>query len=131
MDLMDAHRCGAISDIEILHATRVGRRVMLTVHGCGSHVLLGLDDEPAGLTARCDPYPLSQAGEVAALRDGRWTWAIAHGRLERRDRWTIPGHPPGPGLLVVTEHRCDHPLPDDWLAPPTPRPPAPTPKEPF
>lgn len=110
---------------------RLGRRPQLRVHRCGEWVLVGLDDEPAGLTAWCDQYPISQAGEVAALTAGRWTWSISHGRLERRNRWTIPGHPPAPDLLVIAEHRCDSPLPDDWLAPPTPRPPAPTHKEPF
>lgn len=93
---------------------------------CSRPIITGLDDETAGLTARCEPYRISAHGEVAALRAGRWTWALLRGRLERRDRWSIPGHPPEDGT-VLAEHSCDHPPPDDWLAPPLPRSaPAPT-----
>lgn len=105
------------------HGTdRIGRRARLILHSCNQHVLVGLDDEIAALTARCDPYPISAIGEVQALSDGRATYYLHRGCLERRDRWTIPGHPPSPQLLVLAEHRCDDPLPPAWLAPPSPRP---------
>lgn len=107
----------------------LSRRPFLSLHACGEHVLTGLDDEPCGLTARVDPYPLSALGEVAALRAGRHTYWLRHGCLERRDLWNIPGHPPAPDRLVLAEHRCGERPPDDWLAPPSPRPPRPAPQE--
>jgi hypothetical protein len=129
MDVMDAHRAGRITDEQLHSVQRIGRRVVMMLHSCGEHVLTGLDDEPCGMTVRVDPYPLSPTGEVAALRAGRRTYWLRHGSLERRDQWNIPGHPPAPDLLVLAEHRCGDRPPDDWLAPPSPRPPRPAPEE--
>lgn len=94
-------------------------------------MLSGLDDELAAFTVRVDPYPLSPTGEVASLRASRRTYWLRHGALERRDRWNIPGHPPCPDLLVLAEHRCGERPPDDWLAPPSPRPQPQPAKEPY
>ena len=104
---------------------RVSRTAYLTKHHCGADLLAGLDDDVAGLVARCDPYPLSPVGEVEALLAGRRTWHLRHRRLERRDQFNVPGHPPCHDLLVVAEHRCGHPPPTTWLlplSPPRPRP---------
>jgi hypothetical protein len=97
-------------------------------------VLAGLDDEPCGLFTMVDPYPLSALGEVGALSLGRRTYYLLRGCLERRNRWTIPGHLPSHELLVLAEHDCT-PMRTDWLLPPGPRtthaPAAPTEGVPF
>lgn len=129
MAVMDAHRAGRISDTELQSVTRLGRKVVMARHDCGEPILIGLDDDRCALVARVDPYPLSATGEVAALRSSRHTYYLRHGALERRDRWNIPGHPPCPDLLVLAEHVCGTRPPDDWLAPPSPRPSRPAPEE--
>lgn len=107
--------------------TGANRRASIRVHSCHAPILAGLDADVAALSVAVDPYPLTPLGEVEALRDSRRTYDLRQMRLDRRDHWTIPGHPPSPRHPVVAEHRCGHPIPDDWKAPPTP--PAPTPEE--
>ncbi len=102
--------------------TPISRKAHLTKHTCGAHVIVGLDADTAALVARCEPYPLSPIGEVEAMRDGRDTYRVMWGALDRRDRWNIPGQPPAPGRPVLAAHRCGDPLPAAWLAPPSPRP---------
>lgn len=107
--------------------TGASRKAQIRVHSCHAPILAGLDADVAALSVAVDPYPLTPLGEVEALRDSRRTYDLRQMRLDRRDHWTIPGHPPSPRHPVVAEHRCGHPIPDDWKAPPAP--PAPTPEE--
>ena len=112
--------------------TGTSRTPRIRVHPiCHAPILAGLDANRCALSVAVDPYPLTPAGEVWALRAGRRTYALQWGALERRDAWTIPGHPPSPGLPVMAEHVCGHPIPDEHRAPPTPHSPAPADKEPF
>ena len=94
---------------------------------CGAPVIRALDARACAFTAVVDRAPVTAAGEVAALREGRWTWQADGGGLTRRTRTNIPGHPPGQPWPVHAEHRCHQPLPAAWLAP-VPDP-VPTPKE--
>lgn len=79
---------------------------------CGRPVMVGLDDDSCALTAVVDPYPLSPAGEVVALMQGRKTytlaWAGGRYEIDRRDEWRIEGNPPGsrPTVDVVVNHEC-------------------------
>lgn len=102
--------------------TGAHRRASIRVHSCHAPILAGLDADVAALSVAVDPYPLTPAGEVEALRDHRRTYDITDMRLDRRDAWTIPGHPPSARHPVLAEHRCGHPTPDDWKAPPAPAP---------
>lgn len=99
-----------------------------TCRACGAIVLRGLDADACAFTALADPRPVTAAGEVAALRDGRRTYDLDGRELSARDRWSIPGRPPTPRRPVLAAHRCHSPLPATWLAPaPDPAPD----KEPF
>jgi hypothetical protein len=94
-------------------------------HGCGQPVLAALDHWACAMTVICDPWPLSPAGEVHALRDGRQTYQIRQWGVRYRNAYRIAGNPPRPGVTVLAEHRCGHPIPDTWkqpLPPITPRP---------
>ena len=108
-------------------SNRLGRLARVTRHACGAVVIEGLDGKACAFIVAVDPQPVTAAGEVAAIRDGRGTWRIWHGQLDPRDQWNIPGHPPGDPWPVHAEHRCHQPLPAAWLAP-VPDP-VPTPKE--
>lgn len=130
-DLIGDHMAGRITDDEF-HAIsdfgtgRLSRRPRLARHRCGAWTLTGLDREVAALTVHVDPYALTPAGEVAALRDQRHTYRLYRGALDIRDQWNIPGHPPTHDLPVLAEHRCGAPVPDGWRLPPAPpAPPAP------
>jgi hypothetical protein len=92
----------------------------MTRHHCGQHVLIGLDGDRAALTAIVDPYALSPLGEVQALTASRRTYRLRTGMLDPRDRWNIPGHPPGHDLTVLAAHDCTG-IPDGWRQPPAPR----------
>ena len=131
MDLMDAHRSGQITDEQLLAApTGTSRTPRIRVHPtCHQPILAGLDANRCALSVAVDPYPLTPAGEVWALQSGRRTYALMWGALERRDAWTIPGHPPSPGLPVLAEHVCESPIPMEHRAPPTPPRPTVTPEE--
>lgn len=107
--------------------TGATRKASLRTCRCHQPILVGLDADRCALAAACDPYPLTPAGEVWALRDGRWTYLLAGGQLQPRDRWNIPGHPPDDATRVLAEHRCGHPIPDERRAPPPPAPPRPAP----
>lgn len=100
----------------------MNRRACPTIHRCGATVLTGLDNDLAALVARVDPEPLTALGEVQALTAGRTTYALRGQALDRRDRWSIPGHPPSHALPVHAEHRCGEPLPADCYLPPLPQP---------
>jgi len=89
---------------------------------CGQPLLVGLDGDLAALVARVDPEPLTALGEVQALTARRATYALRGQALDRRDRWSIPGHPPSHALPVHAEHRCGQPLPADCYLPPLPQP---------
>lgn len=109
--------------------TGTHRRASIRVHSCHAPILAGLDANVAALSVAVDPYPLTPTGEVEALRDDRRTYVLLRGELDRRDAWTIPGHPPGPGCTVLAEHRCEARVPDDWKAPPAPAAAPPTTEE--
>jgi hypothetical protein len=94
-------------------------------HRCGALVLTALDHWACAMTVICDPWPLSPAGEVQALRDDRQTYQIRQWGVRYRNAYRIAGNPPRPGVTVLAEHRCGHPIPDTWkqpLPPLTPRP---------
>lgn len=87
---------------------------------CGAATLAGADADACALQAVVDPRPLTRSGELLAVAAGRVTYEIDAGnRLHRRDRWSIRSAPSRP---VLAEHRCYHPIPGDWIAPPSPRP---------
>lgn len=93
-------------------------------HRCGAQVITGWDGERCALFVTLDPSPLTPTGEVAALTAGRATYQMRRGRIDRRDRWNIPGHPPSLDLPVIAEHRCDEVIHRQWLLdiPPAPAP---------
>ena len=101
-------------------ANRIGRAARTVRHACGAVVLEGLDRNRCAFLVAVDPQPITAAGEVAAIRDGRGTWRIFAGTLDPRDRWNIPGHPPGDPWPVHAGHRCRDPIPPTWHAPPPP-----------
>lgn len=86
---------------------------------CRARIVVGLDADLVAGEAHCDPYPLSQLGEAAALILGRrtyslrWIAALGELRIDGRGQFEIRGHPAGstprPGLPiydVVAEHVC-------------------------
>lgn len=102
------------------------RRATLQKHRCGQHILVGLDADRAAITAQLDPYPLTPAGEVWALVNGRRTWQLNGTHLQPRDRWNIPGKPPNATRTVLTWHHCNDPIPTQHRAAPRPTKPQPT-----
>lgn len=94
----------------------VRRAAHLAQCKCGEYLLVGLDDVAAAFTARADVYPLSNLGEVEALRAQRSTYGFFWGSLDRRDRWNIAGMPADEGT-VLAEHRCGEPIPKTWIRP--------------
>jgi hypothetical protein len=87
---------------------------------CKTRVLIGLSDDVCALTVTVDPTPVNTLGEALARLTNRATYTLhRHGRswrLNRRDRWQITGEPAGTrtgplGYDVLTEHRCQQPLP--------------------
>jgi len=90
---------------------------------CGATVLTGLDNDYAALVVVVDNSPITATGEVGALTAGLATYCLRGGALDRRDRWSIPGHPPSHELPVHAQHVCSQPIPDGWLLPPLPVPP--------
>lgn len=100
----------------------------LGTHRCRMATLTGWDRDRAALLVHVEPYPLSAVGEVAALCDQRATYQIAPWGLALRKAHHIRQHPAG-SRTVLAEHRCGEPLPETWLAPPTPRKPKPNNQE--
>lgn len=99
------------------------RKASLIRCKCGEHILTGLDDRVCALSARVDIYPLSNLGEVEAMRAGRRTYWLRGRELDRRDRWNIAGNPAST-ITVLAEHRCDERIPATWCRPihtPAPR----------
>ena len=90
-------------------------------HKCQREVLAALDYHIAAIEVLVEPYPLSRRGEVEALRDGRATYQIRHYGLGRRRAPHIRTSP-AETTTVLAEHRCEHPLPTEWIAAPKPRP---------
>lgn len=84
---------------------------------CGARLLVGLDSDLIGMTARVDPWPIDKQSEFIALVGGRWTYNLvatfsASGRrcfeIDRRAPYHISG---STDWTVVAEHRCGAPLP--------------------
>lgn len=85
------------------------------IHRCGASVISGWDADRCAVFITLDSRPLSPLGEVAALASGRRTYYVRAGRPSRRDRWSIPGHPPSLDLPVHAEHRCGEVIHRDHL----------------
>lgn len=77
---------------------------------------LTLTGHAEGIRATVDPIALTHAGRAAAILAGRTTYALHAGELIERTAWRQT-HPAAP---TVAEHRCGHPIPAGWQAPPTP-----------
>lgn len=89
---------------------------------CAAHVLVGPSGEISGSwTATVDPAPVSGLGEYLGLLEGRMSYALEGGALDRRDRWRIAGHPAGTDTPVVLGHLCGRLVPMAWWAPPKPK----------
>lgn len=73
---------------------------------CLAQILVALDE---GLTAKVDPQPLDQQGEIIALLEGRLTYTYtANKHLVHRDPGRIAsGQPRG---TVHQQHRCSRPI---------------------
>lgn len=84
-------------------------------HRCGVQVLAGWDADRCALFVVLDPRPLNPLGEVEALTAGCRTYQVRRGRIDRRDQWNIPGHPPSLPLPVLAEHRCGEVIHRHWL----------------
>jgi hypothetical protein len=94
-------------------------------HRCGELIMAALDHWACAITVHLDPWPLSPAGEVEALRNGRRTYQIRQWGVRHRNAYRITGNPPKPGVTVLAEHRCGERIPEAWkqpLAPATPKP---------
>lgn len=82
---------------------------------CGRPTMRGLDDDVAACAVRVDVYPLSSAGELAALIAGRQTYALrwvpgrARYEIDFRYPINIEHEPAGTvtNLDVVVRHDCD------------------------
>jgi hypothetical protein len=68
---------------------------------CGAALLTAYAE---GLPARVDRMPLDAPAEIAALLEGRWTFALAHGELVHRDALRIRGGYVGDSIHA--QHRC-------------------------
>ena len=91
----------------------IARRATLRVcDRCAGVTVVGLDDDLAAATARCDLVSLNSLGESLAILTGRKTWRLAHsqGRFELnyRESWHIQGEPAGEMQRgdIVPGHRC-------------------------
>lgn len=87
----------------------------VTRHRCGVEVIAGWDGDRAAQFVVLDARLLNVIGEAAALSAGRRTYRIWRAGLDRRDRWSIPGHPPSLDLPVLAEHRCGEVIHRDHL----------------
>ena len=91
-------------------------------HRCGQITMVALDHWTAAMPVQLDPWPLSPAGEVEALRAGRRTYQIRHWGVRHRNAYRIAGNPPGPRTTVLAEHRCGEVTPETWRQPPPRKP---------
>jgi hypothetical protein len=86
---------------------------------CGGTVLKGLDDEWCAGEATAEPVIVSETGEASALIEGRASYRLLGGtpttlRLFYRNAAEI-AHGHVAGWRVVVEHRCDRPIPREWV----------------
>jgi hypothetical protein len=68
---------------------------------CGAAILVGIAE---GMPVRADARPVTPAEEIAALVEGRWTFALRCGELVHRDAIRIRGG--YVGQSVHAQHRC-------------------------
>lgn len=106
----------------VLTPDGVSRRARLhPCRTCGRPIVSGLDANVCALTGHADPEPLTAAGEVAALLDGRATYELTdrvdRSELDARSAWDIRARPAGHSPPVLAGHRCGAPVPPDWRAP--------------
>ena len=73
---------------------------------CGEPVLVGWNRDRCALQVILDMYPLTAAGEVAALEQGACTFRLTQGRLQVRDQFNIQGSVPSHEVLVIRSHLC-------------------------
>jgi hypothetical protein len=97
-------------------STPFRRKASLRQCSCRQTVLQGLDSHVAALLATVDVYPLSDLGEVEALRAGRRTYVLQWKELDKRDRWNTPGRPASTSTVLV-EHVCGEEVPPSWRRP--------------
>lgn len=112
---------GTAGNMKIRHAN----------HRCGQPIIVALDHWVCAISVICDPYPLSAAGEVEALRDGRRTFQIRQWGVQHRTAYRIAGNPPSLRTTVLAEHRCGEVLPEAWRQPPHKKPTHNTQEVPF
>lgn len=110
------------------HPRRTYRR---TVHihvcpTCKTAVLSGLDADRASLPVTVTAHALTASGEAWALELGLATYQLTGRQLYPRDRWNIPGKPPGAGRTVLAAHDCDLTIPAEHRRPSPPDRGAPT-----
>jgi len=86
-------------------------------HRCGELVIVALDKWICAISVTCDPWPLSPAGEVQALRAGRRTFQIRQWGVQHRTAYRIAGNPPSATVTVLAEHRCGENVPQAWRQP--------------
>jgi len=91
-------------------------------HGCQEIVAAALDHWACALTVYLDPWPLSPAGEVEALRAGRRTYQMREWGVRYRNAYRIAGNPPRRGVTVLAEHRCGEAIPATWRQDPPRKP---------
>ena len=73
---------------------------------CGEPVLVGWDRDMCALQITVDVYPITAAGELAAIRESKRTFRYRQAKLMERDQWNMPGNIPGHELLILAQHRC-------------------------
>jgi hypothetical protein len=87
---------------------------------CGGTVLKGLDDEWCAGEATAEPVIVTESGEALALLEGRSSYRLLGATLKtlklfyRNAAEIAYGHLPG--WRVVVDHRCDRPIPGEWVA---------------
>jgi hypothetical protein len=87
---------------------------------CGVTVLVGLNNDICAWTVAVDPTPLTHHGELLAVLSGRTSYALRNDTLHHRPHDCIKTeHQHGD---VVTDHKCDQPIPVEWRAPTATRP---------
>jgi len=86
-------------------------------HRCGQPIIAALDRWICAISVTCDPWPLSPAGEVQALRAGRRTYQVRQWGVQHRTAYRIAGNPPGPRTTVLAEHTCGEVVPKSWRQP--------------
>ena len=93
----------------------LSRKAHGAVCKCGAAILVGDDNDTAGLEAKVDPRRLTRTGELLAVIAGRSVYEIDHGnRLYRRDRWMLRSTATA---TVLPSHTCHQPIPAHWTAP--------------